>query len=339
MRSRGFGSASRPDPLIPSSPYFLIDEVARIRQRIEAEVFAKLGHSGTIHELGVRLRSDPKHQFATPQELVVGFEATLARINTHLPALFKKIPEAPLQIRPAADGVCPIYIAGTVDGTRPGITYVPTQPLSQQPAYEQAVYALHEGIPGHHLQNSLCIENDDLPNFLRILEERRYEWIPVRRQEFMAYQEGWALYAEALGEEMGTPLTEGAVYDTIESLFGRLSCEMSRAVRLVVDTGIHAFGWSIQQASEYMQQQTGMHPDVCTRAMHRYASWPGQAVSYKVGQLCILELRRHAEVELGDDFDIKWFHEKVLGYGPMPMGILQALVREAVARRKAKRCD
>lgn len=312
-----------------------LQEVHRIKARLCAEVFPVLNHTGSIYELGARLRADQNQQFRSAEELQASFERKLDRIREFLPDMFQKLPEAQLQVRTVEDSGCPVYIAGTVDGIRPGITYIPAQPLDQQPAYEQAVYALHEGIPGHHLQNSLNTENAAMPNFLRILEERRYEWMPVRRQVYMAYQEGWALYAEALGEEMGRPLTEGAVYDTAESLFGRLSCEMSRAVRLVVDTGIHAFHWSLERASQYMEEQTGMHKEVCDRAMCRYAAWPGQAVAYKIGQLRILELREHAEQELGDRFELKWFHSQVLQDGPMPLDLLEEHIKAAVAQYKA----
>ena len=139
-----------------------IDEVARITSRIQLEVFEPLGHTGSIHQLGQQLRSDPKQQFADKDALVVGFNGVLEKIKTYLPSLFEKIPEAQLVVKPVDDSGIPIYIAGTVDKARPGMTYIPTEPLDQQPAYEQAVYALHEGIPGHHLQNSLDLENAGL---------------------------------------------------------------------------------------------------------------------------------------------------------------------------------
>merc|ERR1711879_86142 len=175
--------------------------------------------------------------------------------------------------------------------------------------------ALHEGVPGHHLQGALALENEDLPDFLRYIEDRRYEFGSARRPLYTGYLEGWALYCEHLGEEMG-------MYTTPYDLFGRLSMEMMRAVRLVVDTGIHAFGWSVAKAAEYMEEKTGMAAAECSDECYRYACWPGQACAYKVGQLALEEMRSTAETKLGDKFDVRAFHEQLLGAGPLPLDIL-----------------
>jgi uncharacterized protein (DUF885 family) len=187
--------------------------------------------------------------------------------------------------------------------------------------------ALHEAIPGHHHQLSLAAENENLPPFLRHVEDRRYEVCPCRRQLYTAYAEGWALYCEFLGEEMG-------LYKTPHDLFGRLSMEMMRATRLVVDTGIHAMKWSIEDAIEYMMETTGMQRHEVSKEVRRYASWPGQACAYKIGQLEFLRLRELAMRELGTKFNLKDFHDICLNSGPVPLSILQDMIMEYVESRK-----
>lgn len=221
----------------------------------------------------------------------------------------------PLEVVKRRSGPAAYYFAGTPDGKRPGRFQVNVTRLETRAKYEMPALALHEGIPGHHLQSAIALENQELPGFLRYIEDRRYEFCPARRPLYAAYLEGWALYCEALGEEMG-------VYTTPQQLFGRLSVEMLRAVRLVVDTGIHHFGWSIERAVEYLEEKSGMATSDCEAECHRYAAWPGQACAYKVGQLAIEEVRRRAEAALGDRFDVKAFHELVLGAGPVPLHIL-----------------
>jgi len=214
---------------------------------------------------------------------------------------------------------------GTADGARPGRFYVNVSNLDKRPKYEMCALALHEGIPGHHLQGALAIENGALPSFLRFLEDRRYEFCPARRQLYAAYLEGWALYCEALGEEMG-------IYGSPLEIFGRLSMEMMRAVRLVVDTGIHDQGWSVARAIEYMAAKTGMHHHECEAECFRYEAWPGQACAYKVGEIAIWRMRRAAEAALGAAFDIRRFHTVLLGSGPLPLDVLEALVQDWVQR-------
>merc|ERR1712187_1049697 len=178
---------------------------------------------------------------------------------------------------------------------------------------------LHEGVPGHHLQGAIALENKSLPNFIRYIEDRRYEYCPARRPLYTGYLEGWALYCEHLGEEMG-------MYATPKDLFGRLSMEMMRAVRLVVDTGIHKFGWSIEKATDYMEEKTGMSREECSSECHRYAAWPGQAVAYKVGQLAIEEMRARSEAKLGTGFSLQDFHSVLLDSGPQPLDVLSERV-------------
>lgn len=188
--------------------------------------------------------------------------------------------------------------------------------------------ALHEGVPGHHLQGSLTIENPEVPSFLRFVEDRRYEFCPARRQLYAAYLEGWALYCEALGEEMG-------LYRDPMALFGRLSMEMMRAVRLVVDTGIHAQGWSVEKAIDYMMEKTGMHRHECEAECYRYEAWPGQACAYKIGEIAFHKIRAAAEAELGKRFDLRRFHTEVLAHGPLPLDTLSDLITAWVARERS----
>lgn len=211
------------------------------------------------------------------------------------------------------------YLAGTPDGTRPGRFYVNVSNLNKRPKYEMTSLALHEAIPGHHHQCALALENDDLPNFLRFLEDRRYEFCPGRRQLYAAYLEGWALYCESLGEEM-------EMYKTPLELFGKLSMEMMRAVRLVVDSGIHHKGWDVEKAIVYMMENTGMHRHEVEAECYRYEAWPGQACAYKVGEVAIWKMRRGAEDILGNKFVLKEFHEVVLSAGPMPLDSLSQRV-------------
>jgi len=312
-----------------------LEEVKKIQERYRVEIFEPLGFVGTAKEFADDLRKDPKHCFPTSEALLAGYQQVVEKIEQYLPHFFEKVPETKLEIVKRDCGPACTYVAGTADGARSGAFYVNPEPLEARPRYEQPAFALHEGVPGHHLQNSLCIENEGLPNFLRIVEERRYEWCPARRQAYTAYQEGWALYCETLGEEMGTPGTESAIYATLYDVFGCLSMMMKRAVRMVVDTGIHVMDWTLEQAIEYMERETGMHRIECERECRRYASWPAQAVSYKVGQLCFLRLRRYAEVELEADFDLRWFHAQCLKHGPMPLYLLDDTVKAAVAAKKA----
>lgn len=216
---------------------------------------------------------------------------------------------------------------GTPDGKRPGRFYVNVSHIEKRPLYETVALALHEAIPGHHHQVSLATENNLIPNFMRYIEDRRYEACPCRRNIYCGYAEGWALYCEYLGEELG-------MYKTPVDLFGRLSMDMMRAVRLVVDTGLHFKGWSIDRCVEYMMEKTGMHRHEVETEIYRYAGWPGQACGYKIGQIEIINMRRKAEAELGSKFDLKKFHAICLNSGPMPLTELGALVDAYIAETK-----
>eukprot|EP00450_Noctiluca_scintillans_P016753 CAMPEP_0194512808 /NCGR_PEP_ID=MMETSP0253-20130528/44936_1 /TAXON_ID=2966 /ORGANISM="Noctiluca scintillans" /LENGTH=595 /DNA_ID=CAMNT_0039356309 /DNA_START=64 /DNA_END=1851 /DNA_ORIENTATION=- len=303
-------------------------EVTRIEERVQREVLDVLGFKGSFAEFATGLKENPEFFFDTEDELLQGYREIIERIQEKLPQYFNQQPRMPLVVARRTAGPMAFYMQGTQDGKRPGTFSVNVTNLSERPKYGMTVLALHEGVPGHHLQGALAIENESLPDFLRYTEDRRYEYCPARRPLYAGYLEGWALYCEALGEEM-------AMYTTPHELFGRLSAEIWRAVRLVADTGIHAYGWSVDRAAAYMEEKTGMARDECHKECRRYAAWPGQACGYKVGEMALLEIRQSAESALGAKFDIKAFHDVVLGSGPLPMNILDGLVREWVSARQS----
>eukprot|EP00928_Gymnodinium_smaydae_P012386 TRINITY_DN14498_c0_g1_i1.p1 TRINITY_DN14498_c0_g1~~TRINITY_DN14498_c0_g1_i1.p1 ORF type:complete len:617 (+),score=112.26 TRINITY_DN14498_c0_g1_i1:84-1853(+) len=300
-------------------------EVARIEGRFQKEVLDVVGFTGTFVEYAASLKADPAWFYTSEDELLAGYRSLVTEISSELPRLFPELQKTPLEVVAKRSGPAAYYYAGTADGSRPGYFYVNVSRLNERPRYEMIALALHEGIPGHHLQGSLALENEDIPDFLRYIEDRRYEYCPARRPLYTAYLEGWALYCEWLGEELG-------LYRTPQDLFGRLSMEMMRAVRLVVDTGIHSLGWSVEKAAAYMEEKTGMASEVCNDECNRYASWPGQAVAYKFGELHIRAARKRAEEKLGTAFDIKAFHTVLLGSGPLPLDVLDEKVDAWIAR-------
>jgi len=298
-----------------------LQEVARIEQRYQADVMAPLGFAGTFEEFVAQCKGDKTLHYDTEAQLLDGYQKLSDRIAEVLPGYFAEFPASKLEIvsKQSETAPCAFYLSGTPDGSRPGRFYVNVSHLDKKPKYEMTALALHEGIPGHHHQGSIAIENPNIPNFMRYIEDRRYEFAPARRQMYTAYLEGWALYCEALGEEMG-------FYTDPLDLFGRLSCEMMRAVRLVVDTGIHDQGWSVERAIEYMMTKTGMARAGVEAECYRYEAWPGQACAYKIGEVAIWRIRNIAETKLGQRFDLKQFHSIVLGSGPMPLETLEAAV-------------
>ena len=306
-------------------------EVSRIEARYQCDVMDKLGFKGTFAKFVEGCQdASSGHYYSSSEELLDGYRTLCKTISGLLPAYFNRIPAAPLEIvaKDAETAPAAYYMQGTSDGARPGRFYVNVSNLHQRPRYEMCALALHEAIPGHHHQGSLAIENEAIPSFLRFIEDRRYEFCPARRQLYASYLEGWALYCEALGEEMG-------MYTDPISLFGRLSMEMMRAVRLVVDTGIHAKGWTVERAIDYMMEKTGMHRHECEAECFRYEAWPGQACAYKVGEIAIWKMRRKAEAAFkahgSVPFDLKQFHAVLLDSGPMPLDTLAHEVDEWVA--------
>jgi len=257
---------------------------------------------------------------ATPQQLLKEVSFVAKKTDGELPMLFKTLPRMPFGIKEVPDYLAPktamaYYMAPSGDGTRAGFFYINTHDLQRQRLYMLTALSLHETVPGHHLQIALQQELKDVPNFRRF-------------SHFTAYVEGWALYAEGLGLEMN-------MYDDPNSDFGRLTLEMWRACRLVVDTGIHYFGWSREQAIDFMAENTMIPRQEIQVEVDRYIVWPGQALAYKMGELKIRELRNLAEKQLGEKFDVREFHDCILGNGAVPLDILENNVK-AWIRQKEK---
>jgi len=289
-------------------------EVKRIRSEMQA-VMQRSGFKGHLKDYITWLRAEPRFYASTPQELLKETALVLKRIDGELPRLFKTLPRLPYGIRTIPEFSAPgnttaYYMPGPGDGTRAGNYYVNVYNLKSRPFYEIEALSLHEAVPGHHLQIALQQELTDLPNFRRF-------------SGFTSFVEGWALYSERLGLEMG-------FYQDPASDFGRLSYEMWRACRLVVDTGMHALGWSRQQAIDFMLENTSSTELNIINEVDRYISWPGQALAYKIGELKIRELRSFAESHLGALFDLREFHDVILLAGAVPLDVLEQRVQEWV---------
>jgi uncharacterized protein (DUF885 family) len=288
-----------------------LDEVKRIRGEMEA-VIKKTGWMGDMAGFLEFLRTDPRFYVTTAEALLEKTSLVLKRMDGELPRLFKTLPRMPYGIREvpdyAAEGeTAGYYSPGLGDGTRAGVYYVNTYDLSSRPLYEIEALSLHEAVPGHHLQLALQAELADLPMF------RRYSG-------YQSYVEGWALYSERLGLEVG-------FYTDPYSDFGRLSYEMWRACRLVVDTGMHVLGWSRQQGIDHLVENTSSTLLNIINEIDRYIAWPGQALAYKIGELKISELRRRAENALGDKFNLREFHDVLLLSGAVPLDVLEGMVK------------
>jgi uncharacterized protein (DUF885 family) len=254
------------------------------------------------------IRSDPQFYAKTPHELLAEASYFAKKIDGRLPQLFGKLPRQPYGVAPVPENIAPFYTAGRYVGSplsayRGGYYWVNTHALESRTLYTLPSLTLHEAVPGHHLQGALALEQGDQPEF------RRNDYIS-------AYGEGWALYAEKLGIEMD-------IYETPYQDFGRLTYEMWRACRLVIDTGIHAMGWSRQQALDYLANNTALSMHEVTTEVDRYISWPAQALSYKLGEYTIWQLRRDAEGRLGEGFDLRAFHDFILALGSVPLDILK----------------
>ena len=293
-------------------------EVSRIRGEMEAAM-RKAGFSGTLPEFIQFLRTDPRFYVDTPEKLLRHTALVLKRMDGELPRLFGRLPRMPYGIKPIPEFIAPrtttaYYSRPSGDGTRSGTYFVNTYDLKSRPLYEVEALSLHEAVPGHHLQIALQQELEGLPEF------RRYSG-------FTAFVEGWGLYAERLGLEAG-------FYTDPYSDFGRLTYEMWRALRLVVDTGMHFKGWTRQQAIDYMAANSALTLLNITNEVDRYIAWPGQALAYKTGELKIRELRTQAEKELGSRFDIRRFHDVVLGSGAVPLVVLEDNVRRYIAEER-----
>jgi len=296
-----------------------LSEVDRIRREMDG-VFQKVGFKGTFPEFLEFLRSDPRFYAKTPEELLKQASWIAKRMDGKLPSLFGRLPRQPYGVEPVPDDIAPKYTGGRyvgapLDGQRAGTYWVNTYALETRPFYQLEALTLHEAVPGHHLQTALAKELTGLPEF------RRYSYVN-------AFGEGWGLYSEHLGIEAG-------FYQDPYSDFGRLSYEMWRACRLVVDTGIHAMGWTRQQAIDYMSERTALSRHEVTTEVDRYISWPGQALAYKMGELKIRELRARAEAALGTRFDVRAFHDAVLANGSVPLDVLERQIDEWIAAKKS----
>ncbi|ACA84353.1 DUF885 domain-containing protein [Shewanella woodyi] len=294
-----------------------LEEVKRIRGEMEA-IIAEVGFKGTFAEFLNFLRTDPQFYPKTKEELLKEAAYIAKKADAMLPKYFGKLPRTPYGIQEVPAEIAPKYTTGRYSGSsrddEPGYYWVNTYALDKRPLYEMEALTLHEAVPGHHLQIALNTELTSLPNF------RRYSYIS-------AFGEGWGLYSEYLGLEAG-------FYQDPYSNFGRLTYEMWRAARLVVDTGMHAKGWSRQQALDFMANNTALSLHNVTTEIDRYISWPGQALSYKVGELTIKRLRAQAEQELGEKFDIRAFHDAILENGSVPMSVLEQQIQDFILTQK-----
>ena len=297
-----------------------LKEVARIRAEME-KVKAEVGFKGTLAEFFDHLRTDPKFFHKTPQELFTAYQAISKRIDPELVKISAMIPRLPYGLRAIPDNIAPdtttaYYQPGAVDGTRAGYYYVNLYKPEVRPTWEMMALSLHEAVPGHHFQFARGMELPDVPMFRRV-------------GYFTAYGEGWGLYAERLGYDMG-------LYDDPYDRMGQLAYDMWRAVRLVVDTGMHSKGWSRDRAIAFFMDNAPKTRQDVVNEIDRYIGWPGQALAYKIGQLKISELREKASRELGERFDLRAFNDAVLVTGSVPLQALETHIDAWIAAQKAR---
>ena len=296
-----------------------LGEVRRILGEMDG-VRQRVGFDGDLEAFFKHLETDPKFYFTNGKDLVQGYRDLKTRIDASLPKLFSVFPKADYEVREveafrAASAAGAFYEQPSADGSRPGIFYVNTHNLKAQPKFGMETLSLHEAAPGHHFQVAIQQELEDVPRFRRF------------GGDYTAYVEGWALYAESLGKELG-------FFTDPYQWFGRLNDEQLRAMRLVVDTGLHAKGWSRERAIQFMLDNSTLAESDVVSEVERYIAWPGQALGYKVGDLALQRLRRRAEAELGSRFDVRDFHREVLRDGAVPMDVLEAKIERWIAARR-----
>ena len=294
-----------------------LSEVRRIRDEMQ-KIIDEVDFDGSFQDFLVFLRTDPQFYYDNPDDLYEAYLATSKRIDPELVRLFGKLPRMPYGVKPIPDAIAPdtttaYYSRPSADGTRAGIYWVNLYKPEVRPKYEIEVLSVHEAMPGHHLQIALQQELGEMPNF------RRYGG-------FTAFVEGWGLYSEALGYDLG-------LYQDPYSRFGQLTYEMWRAVRLVVDTGMHYKGWTRQQAIDFFKDNAAKTELDIINEIDRYIGNPGQALAYKIGQLRMMTIRQRAETALGDDFDVRTFHDEMLGAGALPLDLLEQRMDAWVAQQ------
>jgi uncharacterized protein (DUF885 family) len=294
--------------MTPDEIYRLgLEEVKRIREEMQ-KVITEVEFEGSFQDFLVFLRTDPQFYYDNPDDLYEAYLATSKRIDPELVNLFGLLPRMPYGVKPIPDSIAPdtttaYYSRPAADGSRAGTYWVNLYRPEVRPKYEIEVLSVHEAMPGHHLQIALQQELGDMPNFRRFLG-------------FTAFVEGWGLYSERLGYDLG-------LYKDPYSRFGQLTYDMWRAVRLVVDTGMHYKGWTRQQAIDFFKDNAAKAEHDIVNEIDRYIDNPGQALAYKIGQLKMLALRTRAENQLGEDFDIRAFHDELLGAGALPLDLLE----------------
>jgi len=300
-----------------------VNENARIRSEMEL-IKQKVGFKGTLDEFLEHLRTDPKFYAKSAEELMQTAALILKRADGRLPELFGHLPRIPYGLQEIPAYVAPqttaaYYWPPATDGTRGGVYYLNTYNLSSRPLYQLEALSLHEAVPGHHLQLAIQAELENLH--------------PISRESnFTAFIEGWALYSERLGKDIG-------FYKDPYQDFGRLSMEAWRASRLVVDTGLHWMGWSRQQAIDYMTANTALSPHNIVAEVDRYIGWPGQALAYKTGELAITRIRQQAEQALGDNFDVRSFHDRILEAGSIPLPMLEQRINQWIDKQRESNAE
>lgn len=292
-------------------------EVSRIKSEMH-QVMKQSGFSGSFAEFTEYLRTDPKFFFTSAEELLVAYRDISKRADPELAKLFGRLPRLPYGVIPIPEYSAPFattayYQPGSLEAGRAGYFFANTYSLSSRPRWEMEALSLHEAVPGHHLQIALAQELGDLPEFRR-------------HAQYTAFIEGWGLYAESLGDEMG-------FYADAYSRFGKLTYEIWRAIRLVVDTGMHALGWTRDEAIDFFKANTGKAEHDILVEIDRYISWPGQALAYKIGEMKIKQLRAAAEERLGSTFNIREFHDMLIGNGALPLDVCERLMTQWLAHK------